>query len=120
MTKGFTLDEKRVYAELMGYIIGWDDLPPTRRTNKNWVYKQSLRSGRLELPPLNLEAFNPLDHFDEILKGLSDDEWVKVCLYINNNYQCPFYKKTTKDKYLWTASHKTEILQAIYEVVKEK
>ena len=97
----FTIEQKRVYAELMGYEI---DGATAYLTDENRIILGSFR----------FKYWNPLDHFNEILKGLSKSDRFAVLFegIIPEQAQSdPF------NIYLWIESHKTEILQAIYELI---
>tara|TARA_R100001244_G_scaffold67422_1_gene55188 strand:- start:4 stop:363 length:360 start_codon:yes stop_codon:yes gene_type:complete len=106
----FTIEKKKVYAGLMGYA--WSGSYLTHES-KDWVY--------------HLKAWNPTDHFNEIWKGLSDEQILSAYQIVIDEEGLPKEYDTPEEGFsvglvygcglATSPKGKEKILQAIYEVV---
>jgi len=95
----FTMDEKTVFAELMGMSL-----------TGNYFSKTDV------IGIIHTGIFNPLNQFTEILKGLTRLQSYKVNDWILN--EIPNLNRL--QNHLWIESHKPEILQAILNILESK
>lgn len=103
--KPFTIDEKKVFGVLVG------ELGANEATKLTPAWKHFEKE--------YLEGFDPLDHFNEIIKGLSDNEDRQNIIEatVKNNPSWSSDDGIWFD-YLWIESHKPEILRAVLEVLE--
>jgi hypothetical protein len=96
--KPFNIDDKKVFAGLMG------ELGANEATKLTPAWKHFEKN--------YLDELDPITKFNEILKGLSDEQKIKVGIKID----CKIGNQITN--YLWIESHKPEILRAVLEVME--
>ena len=102
MTREWSIEDKKVFAEIMRWTVVDNDVSVVYKCKDGTCWHK-------------LGHIIVLDHFKEILEGLSNSEKFAILFegtIPEESQRDPF------DVYLWIENHKTEVLEAILTVME--